>query len=521
MGAQRHDVYTMPLELTTTLVKHFPDAIRYEIVIRCALPLSVKRRPDDCRSPAASLPGRAISSSLQPVEEKKMKQIREDSAICPLPVFDSPLEDVWNPSHRDLTPIEIRSAHISYDYSTLNSPRSRQSSAKTEALTWDDAPLLDLGATHVNRRSELDSNSESGTPLASPAAELLTLSPVDLARHGGFLTSSSAPSKLPSSEPPSPLSSKGKHNIRSKASSSKRPSLSVVGPYRRLASNPDDELESAIRKDNPKKSGILPRLRRSRGNLIPRRTTSHSSHTSTVAPRGALSALEPNSYQQESSNTIAPREGVMSSSSRNSIQSSETVVKSSSGKMPCLLHASSKSAFVGEQENIAPLSHTTTSNGSNNGHTTIPESDHAAVQDVQPSTPKDSGHGSPPPSEHSTPSTVTKPSPFALPPAFFTNHDHSDPFIANSTTLSTSTSAAPTVSAHAQRVLFPSQLTTSTALPQVTSAAAADRWQNEIRANYAQFEKEKIASSSPDVDSGRTFSGLDSFSFGSMADWKD
>jgi hypothetical protein len=502
MGAEQHDVYTMPLELTTTMVKHFPDAIRYEIVIRCALPLSVKRRPDDCRSPSTLHPGRAVRSSLQPVKEMKMKRTRYDSGTGALPLLDGPLEDVWDAPHRDITPIEIRSAHVNYDDLTLNSPSSRLSSAKTEALAWDNEPLIDPGKTHVNRRSELDSNSESGTPSASPAAELLTLSPVDLARHGGFFSASSISPKCPKSDPPSPLP-RGRHPIRSQASTKRRPSSSFVSPYRRLASDPA-ESESSTREDVSTKAGILSRLRRSRGNLIPHRTTSYSQRLSRVTSREALSTLEPNSYQQDANNTATSKKALLSIGSQDSTHSGETVVQSSSGKPIRPLEKSSKYALLGEQENIAPAPTSTAPIGVNTELITIPEPVGNDDAGVEPTTPQDSGHGSPLPSERSTPSTITEPAPLALPPAYLNNHNLPDPFLvihfpAQSTNLSASSFSATTLlhTSTEQHAPRPNESIISSALPQPVSAAAVDRWQEEIRANYAQFEREKIAKSGP------------------------
>ena len=48
IGAERFEVYTVPLELTARITKHFPGTIRFERIFRCVLPLTVKRRPDNC-----------------------------------------------------------------------------------------------------------------------------------------------------------------------------------------------------------------------------------------------------------------------------------------------------------------------------------------------------------------------------------------------------------------------------------------------------------------------------------------
>jgi len=49
-GSERQDAYTIPMELTATITKHFPAGIRFERVIRIALPLTVRRRPSRCLS---------------------------------------------------------------------------------------------------------------------------------------------------------------------------------------------------------------------------------------------------------------------------------------------------------------------------------------------------------------------------------------------------------------------------------------------------------------------------------------
>ncbi|KAK5166431.1 uncharacterized protein LTR77_007974 [Saxophila tyrrhenica] len=48
VGAERFETYTMPLELTTRLTRTFTAEMKYEQLIRCALPLTVKRRATLC-----------------------------------------------------------------------------------------------------------------------------------------------------------------------------------------------------------------------------------------------------------------------------------------------------------------------------------------------------------------------------------------------------------------------------------------------------------------------------------------
>ena len=47
-GSQRLDTYTILLELVAAMVVELPAGIRLEQVVRCALPLTVRRRPDSC-----------------------------------------------------------------------------------------------------------------------------------------------------------------------------------------------------------------------------------------------------------------------------------------------------------------------------------------------------------------------------------------------------------------------------------------------------------------------------------------
>ncbi|KAK3684440.1 hypothetical protein LTR37_020280 [Vermiconidia calcicola] len=48
VGAERFEAYTVPLKLTARITKSFPGEMRFERILRCALPLTVKRRPSNC-----------------------------------------------------------------------------------------------------------------------------------------------------------------------------------------------------------------------------------------------------------------------------------------------------------------------------------------------------------------------------------------------------------------------------------------------------------------------------------------
>ena len=47
-GSERQDSFTIPLELTASVTKCFPGDVRFERVVRVALPVTVKRRPSRC-----------------------------------------------------------------------------------------------------------------------------------------------------------------------------------------------------------------------------------------------------------------------------------------------------------------------------------------------------------------------------------------------------------------------------------------------------------------------------------------
>ncbi|KAK3110692.1 hypothetical protein LTR53_014766, partial [Teratosphaeriaceae sp. CCFEE 6253] len=51
-GAARLDAYTFPLYLAAVLTQEFPGGVKLERVLRCAIPLTVKRRPNGCGAEA-------------------------------------------------------------------------------------------------------------------------------------------------------------------------------------------------------------------------------------------------------------------------------------------------------------------------------------------------------------------------------------------------------------------------------------------------------------------------------------
>ena len=58
IGAERVDAYTIPLELTARLTRHFGN-MRFERIFRCVLPLTVKRRATQCSDRSCASPFRS------------------------------------------------------------------------------------------------------------------------------------------------------------------------------------------------------------------------------------------------------------------------------------------------------------------------------------------------------------------------------------------------------------------------------------------------------------------------------
>jgi hypothetical protein len=168
-GVQRQDAYTMPLEVTASITKVFPGGIRYENVIRCALPLTVKRRPDDCGScygpvslpsPVKSLlsiPGLELPPPMN-VEVRMMRNIRLHS--------DNQNETEVEPDSKQ-RPSTPRVSRLRKRTKTPLGPR---------APNVGDEPR-EMGPTHVDKRGDLASDSDDGTPEHTPKAVNIHLSP--------------------------------------------------------------------------------------------------------------------------------------------------------------------------------------------------------------------------------------------------------------------------------------------------------------------------------------------------------
>lgn len=77
VGAERFETYTILLGLTAHVIRHFPGQMMYERVIRCDLPLTVKRQPSRCMGVGVKLAGPSIArptASRITAEQQRMLQ---------------------------------------------------------------------------------------------------------------------------------------------------------------------------------------------------------------------------------------------------------------------------------------------------------------------------------------------------------------------------------------------------------------------------------------------------------------
>lgn len=153
LGTQRLDTYTFALELTTKINKHFPGDIKYESVIRCALPLTVKRQPDACKN-------RFLATNQLPSPLRTM-----------IPM--GPRPNTCNVEVRMMSDITLDS-----DLGEGPSKRGRKDSDCDAQPVWTrfSTPCRDLGSTKVNQRGDLGTNSDAGSPEPTPQAVSILLS---------------------------------------------------------------------------------------------------------------------------------------------------------------------------------------------------------------------------------------------------------------------------------------------------------------------------------------------------------
>lgn len=194
-GVERQSTYTIPLELTATVTKCFAGGIRHECVIRCALPLTVKRRPDACwteakystlPSPLKSLLGRKRCEIPIPLPGTSTVEVR---MVRDMQLNASPATEHIPPRRRPRMPMspEFWALPSSSERQTGES-MSRRSSPSTVMRTPSHryaSLVCSFGPTHVNRRGELDDNSDEGTDLDTPQALDIMVSPIRKSAHKG------------------------------------------------------------------------------------------------------------------------------------------------------------------------------------------------------------------------------------------------------------------------------------------------------------------------------------------------
>ncbi|KAK0309962.1 hypothetical protein LTR01_004160 [Friedmanniomyces endolithicus] len=104
-GALRLDAYTIPLHVMAILTKHFAGDVRLETVVRCTVPLTVKRRPDQCvevEDRISSPPLRTMAS--QTLEHDERLSGRRDRATRDAGEGSSPLR---KPHRTSATPSRL------------------------------------------------------------------------------------------------------------------------------------------------------------------------------------------------------------------------------------------------------------------------------------------------------------------------------------------------------------------------------------------------------------------------------
>lgn len=160
LGAQRLDSYTLPLELTTKITKQFPSDIRYETIIRCALPLTVKRQADGCKSRF-----RASDWLPSPLKSMLPSMIPHPDAL-----------DVHVRMVRDIT----LDSETRPGISDLKGSPHHSLSIKSGPSTPNRGKCTSFNVLKVNRRGDLSSDSEGGSPYKTPQAVSIQLSPEKL-----------------------------------------------------------------------------------------------------------------------------------------------------------------------------------------------------------------------------------------------------------------------------------------------------------------------------------------------------
>lgn len=138
VGAERHDGYTMALELTTTITKYFPDEIRYEIVIRCALPLTIKRRPDSCQEIELTESLKPMLSGISLLASSQ-QNVKMSASILRYPALPDSSDNKGRSLLTVITPrhsqefIEIHTAQVVQDENVTKATRCGSTASRDSA----------------------------------------------------------------------------------------------------------------------------------------------------------------------------------------------------------------------------------------------------------------------------------------------------------------------------------------------------------------------------------------------------
>ncbi|KAK1081909.1 hypothetical protein LTR33_004307 [Friedmanniomyces endolithicus] len=176
-GALRLDAYTIPLHVMAILTKHFAGDVRLETVVRCTVPLTVKRRPDQCAEEddrIASPPLRTMAS--QTLERDECRSGRRNRALCESGEDSSPSRK----SHRtSATPshLMIPAAKSSWQ---LPMPRSRPLRECSAAEEDKENTPRDSPSNMKELSEQLKRKAEEGRSRAS--SPLLRMDALSLAR---------------------------------------------------------------------------------------------------------------------------------------------------------------------------------------------------------------------------------------------------------------------------------------------------------------------------------------------------
>ncbi|EMC94151.1 hypothetical protein BAUCODRAFT_222411 [Baudoinia panamericana UAMH 10762] len=167
-GAERLDCYTMGLEIMAIITKHFAGDIRLERVIRCGVPLTVRRRPDRCTDDeemVMSPPLRTLQTRVSPCRGKRTSphSLRRTESY-------RKLRTGHQPPAKPLFPSFASSA------STVRRPTPVR--AYSGAVVDTESEIENGSATYKEISQTLERKAECMSPASSP----LMLNPLSLAR---------------------------------------------------------------------------------------------------------------------------------------------------------------------------------------------------------------------------------------------------------------------------------------------------------------------------------------------------